>query len=368
MWLKGNLFLFITNLHSYLQFLQIYFKGKIIRFFYRFETGKDKLVDTLVSQRGKYVRPFLHTSMIGLFLIGLMLAPLIKGAFPEKDFTGSTKSLFSVLGISSLNEATQTEISVKPRDSVVSYTIQLGDTLSSIALKFGVNEETVLWQNDLDKKSILKPGQKLEIPPVTGVVHKVKRGDTIYSIAKTYNVDAQQIINWPFNAFTNDETFALAVGQVVIVPDGIKPKPKEAPSPKYLATRFKQTPSAGAVSATGDFVWPTSGSLTQYFVWYHQAVDIANNSAPDILAADSGTVVLVRYDRYAYGFHVMIDHGNGYVTLYGHMQAIYVTEGQTVARGSAIGRMGSTGRSSGTHLHFEIRLNGINQNPLNYLK
>lgn len=361
-----NIKLFFKNLHDYLTFLKAYFQHKFFRSFSRFEKGKDVLVDTLVQKRGKYVRPFLHTSMSGLFLIGLLLAPLIRSAFPDEKY--DTGNNFQVLGINSLEEATRTEVSVKPRDSIVNYLVQPGDTLSSIALKFGVSEETIIWQNDLVKDAFLKPEQKLEIPPVTGLVHKVKRGETIHSIAKNYSVDPQQIINWPFNTFTNDETFALAVGQLVVVPEGIKPKPKATPAPGYYALRYHQTPSAGAVSATGNFVWPTSGSLTQYFVWYHPGIDIANRNAPDILAADSGTVVLVRFDRWSYGHHVIIDHGNGFSTLYGHMSNIYVSEGQTVARGNAVGQMGSTGRSTGTHLHFEVRLNGAAQNPLGYLK
>lgn len=356
---------FINNFAEYLGFLKLYFRKKFLRFFYRFESGKGVLVGALVAKRGKYVRPFLHTSMVGLFLIGLMLAPLIKSAFPESSVSLGEERPMEIFAASSLEGSTTTQISVKPRDSVVAYVVREGDTLSSLAVRFDVSEQTIQWQNGLDDDAVLKPGQKLEIPPVTGMVHKVKRGETIHSIAKTYEVDPQQIINWPFNTFINDETFALAVGQLLIVPDGIKPK--AAPPPEYLARR-RETPDAGSVSATGDFVWPTSGGITQYFVWYHPAVDIANRAAPDVLAADSGVVTLVQYQRWAYGNHVIIDHGNGYTTLYAHLSSIYVNQGQTISRGSALGRMGSTGRSSGIHLHFEIRQNGIAQNPLAYLK
>jgi murein DD-endopeptidase MepM/ murein hydrolase activator NlpD len=356
---------FFTNLSEYFSFLRGYFKEKLFRSFYGFEKGKDTLVGALVVKRGKHVQAFLHTSISGLFLIGMMMAPLVKGVFPEKGLGVGGEGSFQVLSLGSLDTAMQTQISVKPRDSVVTYVVQSGDTLSSLALKFGIDEETIQWQNDLDKDDLLKPGQKLEIPPVTGMVHKVKRGETIHSIAKEYQVDSQQIVNWPFNTFTNDETFALAVGQLLIVPEGIKPE--ASPPPSYLARR-KQTPSAGAVSATGNFAWPTSGNLTQYYVWYHPAIDIANRNSPDILASDAGTVVLVRMQRYAYGNHVIIDHGNGFTTLYAHLASIYVNEGQTVGRGNAIGQMGTTGRSSGIHLHFEIRQNGVAQNPLSYLK
>ena len=136
------------------------------------------------------------------------------------------------------------------------------------------------------------------------------------------------------------------------------------------APRIRQiTPDAGTVVASGQFVWPTAGSITQRFVWYHKGVDIANRTAPNILAADSGRVVIAGWpDANGYGNRVIIDHGNGYKTLYAHMSKIFVISGQTVSRGSAIGQMGSTGRSTGAHLHFEIIQNGVYLNPLNFLK
>ncbi len=181
-----------------------------------------------------------------------------------------------------------------------------------------------------------------------------------------YKVDAQGIVNWPFNTYNNDEIFALAVGQLIIVPDGVKPEEQPWEQPVYLAHK---TPDAGAISATGNFVWPTAGSLTQYFRWYHPAVDIANRDSPDILASDAGRVMVAGWpDAVGYGNRVLIDHGNGYKTLYGHLARIFVVPGQTVGRGSAIGQMGSTGRSTGPHLHFEIIQNGVYLNPLNFLR
>lgn len=354
---------FFQSLSSYLVFLRLYLRKRFLQAFLRFESAKDFLVGGLVAKRGKYVRPFLHSSMSGLFLIGLTLAPLIKSALPQTDLEEGT-SRPAVLVATTLEESTKTEISIKPRDSVVSYTVKSGDTVSSIAKKFAISEETILWQNDLKAKSVIKPGSKLEISPVTGMVHKVKRGETIYSIAKKYSVEAQNIVNWPFNSFTNDETFALAVGQLLIIPDGIKPE--EAPPKEYLALR-RETISAGAVSGTGQFVWPAAGTLSQYFRWYHKGIDIANRGAPSILAADTGTVVGVINQRYAYGNHILVDHGNGFSTLYAHLSSFYVSPGDRVQKGEAIARMGCSGRCSGTHLHFEIRKNGVAQNPLSYL-
>ena len=189
--------------------------------------------------------------------------------------------------------------------------------------------------------------------------------ETIYSLAKKYQANAQAVVDWPYNSFANDETFALAVGQELMIPDGVKPKEVPIVLPRYYA----QAPAAGTVTGTGQFAWPTSGNITQTFKWYHQAIDIANRAAPDILAADAGSVIVVGWPApWDYGNRVIIDHGNGFVTWYAHLSQIYVSAGQTVGRGQALGRMGSTGRSTGTHLHFEIHKDGVKQDPLAYLK
>lgn len=361
---EGSLFkVFFVELSSYLN-------RRLFSYFYRFEKAKSVVVGGLTTKRGKYVQPFLHTSMSGIFLVGLALAPSIKAALPEDNVLGDSDGIGGPIieqTIDSQAAAMNTTVSVKPRDTLVTYTVQDGDTLSNIAKKFNVTTDTIRWQNNLQTIDSIKKGQKLEIPPVTGIVHKVKRGDTIYSIAKKYNVDAQGIVNWPFNVYTDDENFGLAVGQLVTVPDGVKPQETLWSPEAYIASKI--TPNAGQVSASGSFVWPTSGSITQYFRWYHTGLDIANKSGPDVLAADSGTVVVAGWpDNWGYGNRVMIDHGNGFVTLYAHLSAIYVKVGQTVNSGSAVGRMGNTGRSTGTHLHFEVRYNGVNQDPLSYLK
>jgi murein DD-endopeptidase MepM/ murein hydrolase activator NlpD len=351
------------DVKAFVLFLVQYLRKRSLQAMGHFEAGKGVVVEGLVAKRGRYTQPFLHTGMTGLFLIGLMLTPILKGAVAGEE-EGVGGAILGVMEIDWLE--TTTAVSVKPRDGVVVYIVQPGDTVSSIAKKFGVSIDTIRWQNDLKSIDAIKPGQKLEIPPVTGIVHKVRRGETVYSIAKKFGVSAQQIVNWPFNTYANDETFALAVGQTLMVPDGVKPAEKLWDPKHYVAQR---TPDAGAVSATGQFVWPAGGKITQRYVWYHKALDIANKAAPAILAADSGKVVVAGWpDGWGYGNRVVIDHGNGFRTLYAHMSSVAVSVGQTVNRGDVIGRMGSTGRSTGTHLHFEIRQNGVLVNPLVFLK
>ncbi len=344
------------------RFLGNYFKVRLSRWLVRFEVGKTVLVVGLYQKRGKYVRPFIHSGMAGLVFVGLTVGPVvIAQTFPNFS-DGVSNSV--VLGTST--QITETLISDKPRAEVVEYTVGEGDTLGSIADKFGVSLETVLWANDFTEKTKIKPGQVVKVPPVTGVVHTVRRGETIYSIAKKYDVESQNVVNWPFNSFANDETFELAVGQILVIPDGVMP---EAPPPKLPRYVARQTPDAGTVTATGQFVWPAAGRITQQPVWYHMALDISNKSAPDVLAADAGRVIVAGVpDRYGYGIRVIIDHENGFQTLYAHLQQFYVEEGQRVNKGAAIGKMGSTGRSTGTHLHFEVRKDGALQNPWNYLQ
>lgn len=332
--------------------------------FIRFENSKGAFAAALYRKRGKMARRLIHSGMAGLAAVGMMIAPIISEEFPGRSVNPwDIPSPSSVLSAATLEPHTTTLVSEKVRDKNIEYTVQPGDTVSTIAEKFGVSADSISWQNDLTADRI-KVGQVLEILPVSGISHKVKKGDTIYSIAKKYDVDSQQIVNFPFNTYTNDETFQLAIGQVVIVPDGIMPSPvRRAPRVRQL------TPDAGTVVASGNFVWPTSGQLSQRYVWYHRGLDIANRAAPNVLAADSGTVVAAGWlDGYGYGNRVIVDHGNGYRTLYAHLSSVYVVSGQTISRGSSIGKMGCTGRCSGTHLHFEVIRNGVFLNPLSVLQ
>ncbi len=121
------------------------------------------------------------------------------------------------------------------------------------------------------------------------------------------------------------------------------------------------------VNGTGQFLFPTTGYISQYSSKWHTAIDVANRAYPDVYAADSGTVVYSGWDSTGYGLTVLLDHGNGYVTRYAHASALYVKTGESVTRGQAIMKMGSTGRSTGPHLHFEIKYKGVKQNPMLYL-
>lgn len=355
----------MKDIRGFIHFLKRYITSRVLFYGAQFEKIKDIIVALLVVKRGKYSSSFLNTSLLLLIITVLVAGPAIAENNPFDTNIEGQQSYFQSAEISfdPFENPVTTVESAKPRDKVYPHTISEGETLESIASKYKISIDTIKWANDL-KSDMIKPGQVLDIPPDTGIVHKVAGGDNIYTIAKKYHVDAQNIVNFPFNDFVDPDTFQLTPGQVLFVPNGtIEEKP--APIP-FGQQHFGQI-QAG-VKGTSNFIWPTSGNVTTYPVWYHMALDIANSAAPAILASDTGTVIYTGCLAYGYGCHIIIDHGNGYQTLYAHMSAIQVSAGQVVTQGQSIGTMGSTGRSTGTHLHFEIRSGGIPQNPLNFLQ
>lgn len=254
-----------------------------------------------------------------------------------------------------------TDGSKQPRLDIITYRVVGGDTVVGIARRFGISPESILWANERTELNpeFLRIGQELIIPPTTGVLHTVGSGDTVQAIANKYKADASAITNLDFNGLT--PPFALTTGQKIMVPGGEKPY-----QPKVVYAYSGSVPQ-NASKGSGNFGWPIGGIITQQFWTGHRAIDIGTPLGTSVLASDSGYVVLVANDDSGYGRHVMINHGNGFETLYAHLSLILVTPGQTVRKGQSIGLSGSTGRSTGPHLHFEIRYYGQQRNPLNYL-
>lgn len=351
----------MEDLRLFFVFFRNYFVSKVIAAGKNFEAIKDIIVAFLIVKRGKYSSSFLSSTML-LIVAGVLIGgPIIAENSPfigVVEQTGSASS--SVISYNPYENSLSTVVSVKSRYQIDDYSVRGGDTLASIAKRFDVSVDTIKWANNL-KNDTIKPGQILKIPPVTGVVHKVVSGETVYSIAKKYGVTAQNIVNYIWNDFADPDTFSLSAGQILYVPDGvIKPSP-------VVSAPFIASIQAG-VKGSSNFIWPTSGVITQYPVWYHMALDIANPSGPSVIAADSGTVTYAGCLNWGYGCHVIVDHGNGYQSLYAHLSRYDVKTGDSVSQGKQIGIMGSTGRSTGTHLHFEIRSGGTLLNPLNFLK
>ncbi len=249
------------------------------------------------------------------------------------------------------------------------YTVQEGDTIASIAAKFDISVNTILWANGLRSQNVIKTGDHLTILPTTGVLHTVQSGDTISGIAGKYEVKVSEIA--AYNSLGDGSR--LSIGQKVVVPDGyIKPTIEQsAPQIVSKDTRLAReeeegpTPEPAEVPANGKgFVWPTTTNhISQYFRWGHTGVDIDNRSRPSVFAAQSGTVEFTGWLG-GYGNLIIVNHGGGLTTYYAHLDKFYVSKGQAVTTGAAIGKMGSTGRSTGPHVHFEVRRNGRPINPM----
>jgi LysM repeat protein len=228
----------------------------------------------------------------------------------------------------------------RPRDGVVTYIVQANDTVSGIAYRFTLSINTLLWANNLRASSLIRPGDSLAIPPQDGVIHTVKKGETLSSIAQRYRADAQKIRT----ANNLADATALTPGLSLMVPEGRPPSLPAAPRPATVVAR----PAGGAegrrVAGSG-FIWPTAGhSITQYFSWRHSGLDIDGNLSSPIIAAEDG-VVETAQGGWNGGYGIVI----------------------VIERGQTIGVMGSTGRSTGSHLHFEVLINGARKNPLSYL-
>ncbi len=243
------------------------------------------------------------------------------------------------------------------RTGIEYYVVQKGDAPGSIAQEFGISLETLLWANNLSSRSLIRPGDRLTILPVSGVAHTVKKGDTLASIAKKYNANADKIRE--FNNLGND---AISIGQVIVVPDGriiYVPPPAPTYASGYTASR--------SYESTGALLWPVpSRRITQYFSWRHPGLDIGLPTGSEVVAAEAGVVIYAGWGT-GYGWEVLIDHGT-YKTRYGHNSRLYVRTGDEVLRGQQISASGNTGWSTGPHLHFEVYDGSTRRNPLLYIK
>ncbi len=270
-----------------------------------------------------------------------------------------------------------------PRAEVVGYTVQQGDNIVRIAHEFGLEVSTVLWANPVleDDPDYLSIGQDLRIPPVDGTLYTVVHGDSVEAIATKHKVEASAIVAYPANGLAGGAD--IQSGQVLVIPGGIKPVvPKPTATPRPTAVRpvatavpvVQPAPPAApgdAPASSGSFGWPMQGTISQGY-WYagyasHPAIDIAAPSGTPIYASDGGYVSHAQWNIWPYGTMIIITHSDGSETLYAHMSALNVQEGQSVAKGEQIGACGSTGRSTGPHLHFEVHRGGGSVNPLSVL-
>ena len=243
----------------------------------------------------------------------------------------------------------------KPKNSTIStYVVRPGDTLGEIAEMFEVSASTILWANDLPRNAKLQIGQKLTILPVTGVRYTVKKGDTLASIARKYGADADEIMS--FNGI--EGTFAA--GDEIIIPDGELPAAAPARASGSSAVRLGVS---GTSIQIGYYLRPLTGGIKSQGVHGYNGVDLAAPRGTPILASAAGEVIIAKGSGWngGYGSYIVVQHPNGSQTLYAHASSVAISAGASVTQGQVIGYVGSTGKSTGSHLHFEIR-NGI-RNP-----
>lgn len=276
----------------------------------------------------------------------------------------------------------------QPAQAIIEYTVNPGDTVYAIADRLGVSVESIIWANNLTNENYLQPGQVLQIPAVSGVIHTVQPGETLEGIAQRYGVDQASILAFAPNGLVDPNQ--LQVGQKLVVPGGRIPEPpravsartepRPAPVPNPPSPPAQAAPAAAppappappppppAARAPAGFGWPTVGPITQYFSAYHRGIDIAPPYGTPVRAAAAGVVVQASGGwNGGYGTMVVVDHGNGFRTLYAHLSRLNVSVGQTVEQGEVIGAVGTTGIVTGPHLHFEVYRGGVPVNPLSVL-
>ena len=240
-------------------------------------------------------------------------------------------------------------------DGIFVYQVQSGDTPSSIAESFGVSVNTILWANDISRPGLIKIGDKLIILPISGVRHEVKKGDTISGIAKKYGGNEADILL--YNGLVSGED--LIAGDIIIIPDGELDSPPPSSAPRQAQPSFV----AGLPELRGFFMAPIQNARRSRGIHGTNAVDLVNSDASGpscgrpVFASAAGTVLRVRTSGWngGYGKYIVISHPNGAQTLYSHLQSVFVSDGAVVAQGKAIGLIGSTGNSTGCHVHFEVR-------------
>lgn len=258
-----------------------------------------------------------------------------------------------------------TQIENRLREGPETYIVQEGDTLSDIAARFGISIETILWENKLSLRSILRPAMELTILPVSGLSYTIRRGETIASIAKRYKVEERTIL--AFNEIT--DAGSITIGQKLIIPEAeqiVSPSiTRPSPSTKQPIARV---PASTKLNPSGlRLLVPVAyRRISQWFTYRHSGIDMAGTYGIPVVAAEDGVVVQAGWGT-GYGLYVLIDHGNGLMTRYGHSSKILVSRGEEVTRGQNIALLGSTGRSTGPHVHFETIVNGRFVNPLLYI-
>ena len=348
------------------------------------------------------VRPVFSSLFIALVIVALNVALLggTAAADTPQSKAGPQPTAAAVLSLPGYDPAgvaltgvgraadMHTIVPSRPRFEITQYTVQQGDTVITIAQKYNLQPQSILFSNYAvlrDDPHLIIPGQVLDIPPEDGAIHVWTEGEGLNAVAKQYGgVSVDAIIQWPGNHL--DPTTLgdlshpnIAAGTKLFVPGGKRPFtswsapqiPRTNPAVAHLYGEGACSASYNGPVGTENFIWPTTEKYISGYDYNpganHPAIDIGAHMGNPIFAADSGVVVYAGWNNFGYGIVVVIDHGNGWQTLYAHMSALNVGCGSWVDKGATIGFVGVTGNSSGPHLHFEMMYKGAKVNPHDYV-
>ncbi|KKR06419.1 MAG: Lipoprotein [candidate division WS6 bacterium GW2011_GWF2_39_15] len=355
-----------------------------------FESVKNIFVKNLFWGRGSIFRFSIQFVAAVVTVIIVVSYPYRLNPITSNILSGSDAVVLAQQDLLTQGRSVATPIPEdrKSYDSTT-YVVKTGDTLSRIAEINQIGVETIMWANDLTAASFIRPGDKLTIPPGDGVLVETKKGDTVEKLAKTYNSSPQLILEANIEQLLPPD-YLIRAGSSLFIPDGRPPAPVRPTTPVYSGTIVTRpyTPiySSPIVPGVGRFLnWPVSrgGQVSQCYSRWHNGIDIADRSYPNLVAAAPGRVTFAGCQSgscprlgsliggYGLAWTVIIDHGNGLSTVYGHMHSIYVRNGQYIGAGQALGQMGQTGTAYGVHVHFMvIRSNGgwSSLNPAPYFK
>lgn len=249
-------------------------------------------------------------------------------------------------------EGTMANISDRPASDQISiYVVRPGDSLSQVAEMFSVSVNTIIWANSLPSSGAVQEGDTLVILPITGIRHSIAKGETLQSVAKKYKGDLDEILK--YNGL--DTNAKLAVGDVVVIPDGEAPE-AVSNAPSAGSAKPRAIRGSGPLYA-GYYLRPISGGRKSQGLHGYNAIDLAAPVGTPIFAAANGRVMISRAGGWngGYGTYIVIEHQNGTQTLYSHNSRNLVSVGQSVVQGQVIGYIGTSGKTTGPHLHFEIR-------------
>jgi len=291
----------------------------------------------------------------------------------QGEFDSNSPAPLPVLSDNSLVPAPipETFVGKRPHHEFETYTVERGDTPSGIAFQFGIKTETLLGGNPKlsQESSLMQPGMELIVLPLDGVLHDVQQGETLESISAEYGIPVEDIIAYEDNNL--EFPYRLYPDTQIMVPGAVAEVFVWTPPALSTVRGGSSSEGAGiapAIVGTGTFIFPVSSrNFTQRYWYGHPGIDVGMAEGSGVFAADTGTVTFAGWNIYGYGNLIVINHGNGYETFYGHLSGINVFPGQIVYQGNVIGAVGNTGNSSGPHIHFEIRAGGNQDDPCWYV-